>query len=132
VSYELYVEPEALDELKRLAKRHKPAVMPCIKIGGVIAQTETFAGEIQQGHYPGTLVETVVDGRVWQHAIPDTVFGAGPPFLDVRVLIGTCAASLFHVAELTSDTASQQAGPEDHLVQAVARSLIDKGDDDAS
>ena len=132
MSYELYVEPEALDELKRLAKRHKPAVVPCIKIGDVIDQTKTLAGEIQQGHYPDTLVETVVGGRVWHHAIPDTVFGAGPPFLDVRVLVGTCAASLFHVAEMPSDMAGQRAGPEEDLVQAVARSLIDKGNDDAS
>lgn len=131
MSYELYVEPETLDELKRLARQYQPAILPCGKIGSVIAQATTFASEIQQGHHADTLVETVVDGRIWHHAIPDSVFGAGPPLLDSRVLIGTHAASLFHVAEVADATASQQAGPVRDRVDVVARSLIDREDEDA-
>lgn len=131
MSYELYVEPETLDELKRLARRYKPAIVPCTKIGSVIAQAKTFASEIQQGHHADTLVETVVDGRVWHHALPDSVFGAGPPLLDSRVLIGTHAASLFHVAEVADAPASQQAEPGHDRVDSVARSLIEREDEDA-
>lgn len=132
MSYELYVEPEALDELKRLARRHRPAVVPCAKIGLVVAQAETFVSELHQGHHARMLIETVVSGRIWHHQIPDSFLGSGPPSLDARILVGTHVASLFHIAEVTPGAAIRQSVPGDDVLQAVARSLIDREDDDAS
>ena len=132
MSYELYVEPEVRAELKRLLRRHQPATGPCLKIASVVATAELFGREVQQGQHAHTLIETVAHGRIGHHRIPDALLGAHPPSLDARLLVGRRVASLFHVTEVFDATGHEIPVPGDDVVQAVARDLTHREDDDAS
>ena len=82
------------------------------------------------GHH--TRIETVVNGRVWHHQLPDAFLGSGPPLLDVRLLIGVRVTYLFHVTEILPGTGPEYSAPGCDVLKSVARDLTDREDDDDS
>jgi hypothetical protein len=119
------VEQDALDALQDSARQHRGALRRLGKIALVIANVETFLDEVWQGdHDPDSVV---VRDRAWVYTVPQDFLGGGGPDLDVRVIVGTTRASLFHVSETTH---SGQGAADLVSRDAVAQQLIESEDQD--